>query len=62
MEQMTPIVVLRHFFGYKPGQGLAEFSAEVKQLSEEEKMYLAKLAAEELGVELVERKTQQESA
>ena len=52
-KRMTPVVAIRNFFGYRPGDTLAEFSAEVKQLSEGEKMELARLACEELGAELV---------
>ncbi len=49
---MTTIAVLRKFFGYREGQGLKEFGAELKQLSTEEKQELAELAAVELGVKL----------
>jgi hypothetical protein len=52
-KQMTPIVCLRTFFGHKEGQTLQGFAAEIKELSEEEKMHLAALAAEEMDVELV---------
>src|SRR3989304_523293 len=51
-KTMTPIVVLRTFFGQKEGQTLKGFMEEIKELSEQEKLHLAKLAAEELGVEL----------
>lgn len=52
-KQMKAAMVLKSFFGYKPGEGLKEFTAELKALSPEEKTELATLAAEELGVELV---------
>lgn len=46
----TPLVVLKDFFGYKIGQTLKEFKAEIDALSPEEKKELAELAAAELGV------------
>ena len=49
---LTPIAALRAFFGYRPGQGLKEFSDEMKQLSFDEKVALARLACEEMGAEL----------
>ena len=50
----TAMVVLREFFGYRPGEGLKQFSEEVNQLTIEERKELAALAADELGYELVE--------
>ena len=48
----SEVKVIRQFFGQKPGQPLQEFADELKQLSTEEKRYLAEGAAKELGVEL----------
>jgi len=50
MPSMT--AVLRKFFGYREGEGLREFSAELKALTPEEKLELATLAARELNVPL----------
>lgn len=52
MNKMKPSVVLKKFFGQKPGQTLVEFVGELKQLSKEETLELAGLAAVELGVEV----------
>lgn len=49
---LTPIVAIRTFFGMRPGDTLHDFAAEIKQLSEEEKIYLARGACAELGCEL----------
>lgn len=49
---MSRLGVLKNFFGYKPGQKLKDFTAEVKRLTEAEITELAQLAAVELGVEL----------
>lgn len=51
-DKMTPIAVLKSFFGFKEGQKLAEFAQEVKALSPAEKDELVALAAKELGVEV----------
>ncbi len=53
-KKMTPVIALRNFFGMKPGQTLQEFSAEVKELSAEERIHLAQLACNELGADLAE--------
>lgn len=50
--KMKPIIVLKTFFGYKPGQQLKDFAEELRKLSPEEKSELVALAAKELGVEL----------
>ena len=34
-------VILKGFFGYRPGEGLREFTAELKELADEEKVALA---------------------
>lgn len=46
---MTGIVLLKKFFGLKPGQTLQEFSAEYKALTAEDVQELGTLAAKELG-------------
>jgi len=51
-ETKTAIAVLSQYFGRKPGQSLAEFAAEIKALSAEDKRFLAEGAAAELGVTL----------
>lgn len=48
---MKQVSIFSKFFGRKPGQSLADFSKELKQLSPAEKDELATLAAVELGVE-----------
>lgn len=50
MTEMTPVQVLREYFGLKHGQTLAEFAKELKALSPEERNELVLLAAEKLGV------------
>lgn len=35
------IAAMREFFGFRPGTGLAEFSAEIKALSADDKLYFA---------------------
>lgn len=50
--KMTKKIVLKKFFGYKPGEGLTEFSKELEALSPEEELELAQLAADELGIKL----------
>lgn len=52
MEKMTPVSILRKFFGLKPGQTLQDFLAELKTLSPDERKELAELAAKVLGVEV----------
>ena len=44
----TPVLIIREFFGYKPGQTLKEFTDEVKALTAEDKQELAGLAAKVL--------------
>lgn len=51
-KKITPVVALRNFFGMKAGQTTAEFLAELKALSAEERQELAVLCAKELGCEL----------
>jgi len=52
MQKKTPLVVLKQFFGYKSGQDLKGFGAEIKELSDKEKRDLSELAAQEMGVEV----------
>lgn len=53
-KTMSPMNILKTFFGYKPGQTLKEFAAEVKTLSLDEKTELVNLAAVALGVTVAE--------
>lgn len=53
-QKLKSSVILKKFFGQKPGQTLVEFVQELKQLSSEEIAELASLAAAELGVEVAE--------
>ena len=50
MAEKSEMAILREFFGYRPGETLKEFSAELKQLTPDERAELAALAAAELGV------------
>lgn len=49
MAEKSAVMVLKEFFGFKPGQSLIEFNEELKQLSASEKAELAQAAAEKLG-------------
>ena len=51
-KSFTPVMALREFFGLLPGQTLAQFVIEIKQLSMDERDILAKLACEEMGWDL----------
>src|SRR5436853_4267255 len=53
MKTMSSTDILRAYFGLKPGQKLAEFAAELKDLSTTDKKELVTLAAEalEVGIE-----------
>ena len=50
------IVILKDYFGYRPGMGLKGFADEVKALTPEDKAELVALAAVELGVEVIDEK------
>jgi hypothetical protein len=50
MEKMGPTKILVTYFGYRDGQKLRDFAAELKELSTDEKDELVRLAAVELGV------------
>lgn len=47
--QKKGLVALKEFFGYRPGEGMVQFKAEVDALSPEEKAELCKLAEEALA-------------
>jgi hypothetical protein len=49
MAERSEVAILKEYFGMLPGQSLADFAAEVKKLSVDEKHELASLAAIELG-------------
>ena len=50
MSKKTKLVVIREYFGVAPSNSLKEFSAELKALSAEEKLELARGAATNLGL------------
>jgi hypothetical protein len=50
-KQLSRMVILKNFFGYKQGQGLKDFTAEIKALSSGEMTELATLAAIELSTD-----------
>lgn len=50
MKGKGALAVLKVYFGYRSGDGLKEFSAELNQLSDKEKLELAQLAAKALGL------------
>ena len=56
MQEMTPVQVLREYFGMKPGQSLADFAKELKELTPEDRNELVTLAAEKLNVTVKEPK------
>lgn len=43
------ILALKEFFGYRPGEGMLQFKAEVDALTPEEKAELIELAEEALA-------------
>ncbi len=45
-----PLALLHDYFGRHPGQSYPEFAAELNELSDDEKLELARLAAIELGL------------
>jgi len=62
MKEHTPITALRAFFGQKEGQTLNEFVAEMKELSEEEKVSLAQAACDEMGAKLILKREEKKDA
>lgn len=50
MSQRKVTTVLREYFGFREGEKLSDFAAELKQLSADEKLELAQGAAENLGL------------
>lgn len=51
---MKPVMAIKEYFGFLPGETAGQFVAELKALSPEAKRELAEGAARELGAELVE--------
>ena len=49
-KRKGPVIVLKEYFGYRPGDGLKEFTAEVRQLTDKEKLDLACPAAHAIGL------------
>lgn len=49
-EKMGQLGILRRFFGMLPGQALLAFKGEIDQLSADEKLELAQLAAKQMGL------------
>lgn len=49
MAEKSVVMLLKEFFGFKPGQTLLEFNNELKQLSLEEKREMAELIAAQTG-------------
>ena len=47
---LNPTIVINRYFGRKPGQSNADFLVELRALSEEEKLYLARGAAQAFGL------------
>jgi hypothetical protein len=52
MIQKTFVVACKEFFGFKPGQGLQDFAAEVKALSPKDRADLVGEFAK-IGIEIV---------
>jgi len=51
MQIMSFTAACKHYFGYKPGQTLGEFMAEVKELTPEDRVYFTKLFPS-VGIEI----------
>lgn len=51
-KKMSGVMILKEFFGYKPGQTLKDFNEELKALSPEEKQALIEDASRALGYEV----------
>jgi hypothetical protein len=49
---IKPVPAIKQYFGMLPGQTMVQFLAELKALTPEEKLELARGAAKELGKEL----------
>ncbi len=49
---MNPIAILKKYFGYREGQGIADFAKEIKALSPEERDWFVSEAAKQLGVDI----------
>lgn len=53
MQPQSDVIVLKNFFGFKPGQTLKEFNEELKALSKDEKLELANMVRAKMGVPVV---------
>ena len=51
--EMTLTVALRKFIGYLPGQGLAEFAKECKELNDNDKAWFKDRFMKELNVKII---------
>lgn len=49
-KKQGALIVLKSYFGFKDGQTLKEFVAELKDLSDEDKLELAQAVAEGMGL------------
>ena len=54
-KQVSLVAAIREYFGFLPGQKLADFMQELKALSPEEKKELGEGAARELGYEIASK-------
>lgn len=50
METITFMAACKRFFGFKEGQTLSEFGAEIKAVSDKDRKELAPMLSEALGV------------
>ena len=51
MQIMSFTAACKHYFGYRQGQTLGEFMAEIKELTTEDRAYLTKLFPS-IGIEI----------
>lgn len=51
MTKKTFVTAMKDHFGFKPGQTLSQFSAEIKELSDEDRAYF-KAEFLKIGVEI----------
>lgn len=54
MAQKSFIAACREYFGFKPGQSLTEFGAEIKELSYEDKLELAEGMRKHGGIDVAD--------
>ena len=52
MENISFMAACKRFFGFKEGQGLTDFGAEIKAVSDKDRLELAPLLSKALGVEV----------